>query len=261
VAEQHHGDDNNDGAGELRQWLDSVGAGDHAAAFAEQGFDTVGSVLAAGLSESDLRELGIGMKARKAIVNGLLSGGGPPPAAAAGPDAGAGADAPPSRFAAELWDSFGTVLSDVRAQAAVCGAVSRYVQGRCQLEADYSKRLQTLTELLAVPEGESVLLRQYGPLFEVVAASARAAAERHADCAAELRETGGAALTALTQRQAAEVDQLSSEAARLRLHLKQAHSNLERDQTAYILAQHAAAAQIGRGDAELAQEVASAEAA
>jgi len=259
MAEQQHGDDA-DGVGELRQWLDSVGAGDHAAAFAEQGFDTVGSVLAAGLSESDLRELGIGMKARKAIVNGLLSGG-PPPAAAAGAGAGAGADAPPSRFAAELWDSFGTVLSDVRAQAAVCGAVSRYVQGRWQLEADYSKRLQTLTELLAVPEGESVLLRQYGPLFEVVAASARAAAERHADCAAELRETGGAALTALTQRQAAEVDQLSSEAARLRLHLKQAHSNLERDQTAYILAQHAAAAQIGRGDAELAQEVASAEAA
>ena len=235
---------------ELREWLSTVGAAEHTAAFVDQGFRSPEDVLSAQLSESNLKELGIGMKVRKAIMNELLTapvsgpdaGGGGASSTGGAAEAGAEGGAGPSRFSTELWDSFPAVLSDVRQQAQICGAVSRYLQGRWQLEQDYSRRLRALAEQLPAPEEDSVLLRPYGPMFELVAAAARAAANRHQACAVQLREKSCADLTSLAQRQAAEIDQLSSDAARLRLHLRQAYASLERDQTAYIQSQHAAAA-------------------
>ena len=60
-----------DGAQELRDWLECAGAAEHTSAFVEQGFFSPADVLSAQLSEQDLKELGIGMKARKAIINEL----------------------------------------------------------------------------------------------------------------------------------------------------------------------------------------------
>jgi hypothetical protein len=235
-----------EGAQDLRDWLERAGAAEHTNAFVEQGFFAPEDVLSAQLSEADLKELGIGMKARKAIINELLvdSSGAQAGYASSGEgesgkDCGSGDG--PSRFSTALWDSFPAVLGDVRKQAHVCAAVSRYLQGRWQLEQDYSRRLRALAEQLPALEEDSVLLRPYGPMFELVAAAATAAASRHQACAAKLRDESCADLAALAQQQANEIDQLSSDAARLRLHLRQAYSNLERDQTSYIQCQHAAA--------------------
>ena len=235
------------GAQDLRDWLERAGAAEHTSAFVEQGFFTPEDVLSARLSEADLKELGIGMKARKAIINELLVDSSEPhPGYASSEEGGSGKDGGsgdgPSRFSTALWDSFPAVLADVRQQAQVCAAVSRYLQGRWQLEQDYSRRLRTLAEQLPTLDEGSVLLRPYGPMFELVAAAATAAASRHQACAAQLRDESCADLATLAKQQANEIDQLSSDAARLRLHLKHAYCNLERDQTSYIQCQHAAAA-------------------
>lgn len=253
-----------DGAQELRDWLECAGAAEHTSAFVEQGFFSPADVLSAQLSEQDLKELGIGMKARKAIINELLlHSSGAKAGHATNKDGETGKDGDtadsPSRFSS-LWDSFPAVLSDVRQQAQVCSAVSRYLQARWQLEQDYSRRLRSLAEQLPALEEDSVLLRPYGPMFELVVAAATAAANRHQACAAQLRDESCAELAALAQQQANEIDQLSSDAARLRMHLRQAYSNLERDQTSYIQCQHVAAA-VSTGTSTEGGETARAEAA
>ena len=208
---------------------------------------TVEDLLAARLTEDDLREAGLNMKTRKRVWHALAaatSSGQEQQAVDAPQPAGHGREtkAPLSRFAVELWDSFATVHADVKAQTNVCATLSRYIQGRLQLDHDYYRRLLSLNELLPPPSNESVLLRSYGPIFEVLTTSATVTAELHAARIAEMTQGGLANLSTLAQQHAAELERLSSEAARLRLHLKQAYANLERDQTQYIRRQHDAMA-------------------
>ena len=70
--------------------------------FAAEGFETAGDVAEAQLSQADLRELGLNMRDRKAVVN-WLSQHGPGPALALQADRGHGHDVQDH----ELWDSFG----------------------------------------------------------------------------------------------------------------------------------------------------------
>eukprot|EP01048_Picozoa_sp_COSAG05_P020356 COSAG05_NODE_3438_length_2063_cov_2.613035_1_plen_214_part_00 len=155
---------------------------------------------------------------------------------------GSEATVQPSRFATELWDSFAKVHADVKAQTQACASLSRYMQARLQLDRDYYRRLSSLNELLPQPSNDSVLLRPYGPIFEVLTSAAGAAARLQSSRCADMEQGGLPKLSALVQRHAAELERLSSEAARLRLHLKQAYANLERDHTEYIRRQHAAMA-------------------
>ena len=57
---------------ELTAWLDSVGAGEFASAFAQRGFNSPQALALSGLNEENLRGMGMSkMKTRKAVINAL----------------------------------------------------------------------------------------------------------------------------------------------------------------------------------------------
>jgi hypothetical protein len=57
---------------ELTAWLDNIGAGEFASMFAQCGYTTPQAVARSGLTEDNLREMGMSkMKTRKAVMNAL----------------------------------------------------------------------------------------------------------------------------------------------------------------------------------------------
>lgn len=258
----------------LRSFLSRCGAEDYVGQFLTHGFDadtTTVELWRAGITEGDLKEMGLNMKTRKCVWNALKednmvavgssgatgaatsiatattdsnsSRGGSSSRSSGQTGTGASAVAVPATgFAEQLWDCFMTVHEDIRQQTQAYAALSRYIHGRLQLEQEYRRRMSALAEQLEASatgghadEHNNVLLRPYLLVFGAVASSSASAADvreaRSSGLEHNLQE-----LSSLVRSQTAALEQLSSEHARLRMRMKQAYANLEREQTTFIQA-------------------------